>query len=236
MQSADSDQEFPEKAFSNRVFSEDEKFELLSAYLDGEVTETEYQLVIGWIASDRKVAQHYQKQLKLRQALQSLSPGFLASARASKHLSSEQMPSSQRASDDKPKRNQFSRNAYAPHKLTRNQPPIHHGQISNSQFSNSQISNQLSIAMCNLATSNTSWRQVLLVMAVLGATAITLSTETLGNRRRPINFDRLKEPLSGQTPRRITTAVGLENQQPLSSPFTRSIRPVFTSHRKLKTS
>jgi len=49
--------------------SADEAFELLSAYLDDEVTEEERCLVQHWLASDPEMKSHYQKQLKLRQAM-----------------------------------------------------------------------------------------------------------------------------------------------------------------------
>ncbi len=42
------------------------KFELLSCYLDGEVTPTEKSLVEEWIAQDQDFALCYQQQLKLK--------------------------------------------------------------------------------------------------------------------------------------------------------------------------
>ena len=48
--------------------SVDEAFELLSAYLDEEVTVEERCLVEHWLASDPEIRSHYQKQLQLRQA------------------------------------------------------------------------------------------------------------------------------------------------------------------------
>ncbi|MGD1867872.1 MAG: anti-sigma factor family protein [Phormidesmis sp.] len=47
----------------------DEAFELLSAYLDDEVTAEERCLVQHWLASDPEMQSHYQKQLRLRQAM-----------------------------------------------------------------------------------------------------------------------------------------------------------------------
>ena len=49
--------------------TDDEKFELLSAYLDSEVTEEEQCLVEHWIASDPDMKNQYEKQLKLRAAI-----------------------------------------------------------------------------------------------------------------------------------------------------------------------
>ncbi|MGC1307056.1 MAG: hypothetical protein WA885_07485 [Phormidesmis sp.] len=49
--------------------SDDKKFELLSAYLDGEVSEQEYRLVNHWISSNPVIWQQYQEQMKLRQAI-----------------------------------------------------------------------------------------------------------------------------------------------------------------------
>ncbi|MCA1904262.1 MAG: hypothetical protein LDL47_05420 [Cyanobacteria bacterium KgW148] len=46
------------------------KFELLSSYLDGEVTATERSQVEEWIATDRDFALCYQQQLKLQKMWQ----------------------------------------------------------------------------------------------------------------------------------------------------------------------
>ncbi len=50
-----------------------DRFELLSAYLDGEVTATERQQVENWLESDPEVQCLYKRLLKLRQGMQSLS-------------------------------------------------------------------------------------------------------------------------------------------------------------------
>jgi anti-sigma factor RsiW len=47
----------------------EERFELLSAYIDGEVTEAEEQLVEQWLSDDVNFRSLYQQQLKLRQSL-----------------------------------------------------------------------------------------------------------------------------------------------------------------------
>ena len=49
-----------------------DRFELLSAYLDGEVTAAERRRVEGWLSSDPKTQQLYSRLLSLRQGLQSL--------------------------------------------------------------------------------------------------------------------------------------------------------------------
>lgn len=54
------------------ALADDEKFELLSAFLDDEVTEEERQLVLHWLQSDEAVKANYQKQMRLRKALRSL--------------------------------------------------------------------------------------------------------------------------------------------------------------------
>ncbi len=54
---------------SQEEFSSQEKFELLSAYLDDEVTSNERRLVDFWLASDADFQSQYRKQLKLREAL-----------------------------------------------------------------------------------------------------------------------------------------------------------------------
>lgn len=53
--------------------SADEKFELMSAYLDGEVSDQERRLVEHWLASDPQLPKDYQQQMKLRGAIQTLS-------------------------------------------------------------------------------------------------------------------------------------------------------------------
>ncbi len=50
----------------------DESFQLLSAYLDDEVTGEERCLVEHLLASDSEMKSHYQKQLRLRQAFKAL--------------------------------------------------------------------------------------------------------------------------------------------------------------------
>jgi len=50
-------------------FTSQEKFELLSAYLDDEITDAERCLVDLWLASDAELRSHYHKQLQLRKAL-----------------------------------------------------------------------------------------------------------------------------------------------------------------------
>lgn len=55
--------------FDQSVLTADEKFELLSAYLDGEVTSDEKCLVEHWISSDLDMKQHYEKQLRLKAAI-----------------------------------------------------------------------------------------------------------------------------------------------------------------------
>ncbi|MGA7937945.1 MAG: Fis family transcriptional regulator [Kovacikia sp.] len=49
-----------------------DRFELLSAYLDGEVTATERKQVEGWLANDLTVQQLHARLLKLRQAFQAV--------------------------------------------------------------------------------------------------------------------------------------------------------------------
>lgn len=49
-----------------------DRFELLSAYLDGEVTPEERQLIQGWLATDPSVKCLYQRLLQLRQGFQNL--------------------------------------------------------------------------------------------------------------------------------------------------------------------
>ena len=51
------------------TYTQDEKWALLSAYMDNECSYKEQQLVEHWLASDVKMQQQYQAQLKLRLAI-----------------------------------------------------------------------------------------------------------------------------------------------------------------------
>lgn len=55
--------------FNSSMIILEERFELLSAYIDGEVTDAEEQLVEQWLADDINFRHLYQQQLKLRQLL-----------------------------------------------------------------------------------------------------------------------------------------------------------------------
>jgi anti-sigma factor RsiW len=55
--------------FDNSMTIPEERFELLSAYIDGEVTDAEEQLVEQWLSDDVDFRRFYQQQLKLRQFL-----------------------------------------------------------------------------------------------------------------------------------------------------------------------
>jgi DNA polymerase III delta prime subunit len=59
---------------ANQIFDEsmmtpDQRFQLLSAYIDGEVSETEEQLVETWLSDDPNFRLLYQQQIKLRAIL-----------------------------------------------------------------------------------------------------------------------------------------------------------------------
>ena len=55
--------------FNSSMIIPEERFELLSAYIDCEVTEAEEQLVEQWLSDDVEFRRLYQQQLKLRQLL-----------------------------------------------------------------------------------------------------------------------------------------------------------------------
>lgn len=52
--------------------SQKDRFELLSAYLDGEVTPTERKQVESWLQNDAQVQQLYRRLMQLRQGFSSL--------------------------------------------------------------------------------------------------------------------------------------------------------------------
>ncbi len=56
--------------------SADEKFEIMSAYLGGEVSEQEGLLVECWLADDPQLLESHQQQMKLRGAIQTLGSDF----------------------------------------------------------------------------------------------------------------------------------------------------------------
>ncbi len=55
--------------FDNSMTIPQERFELLSAYIDGEVTNTEEQMVEQWLSDDIDFRRLYHQQIKLRQLL-----------------------------------------------------------------------------------------------------------------------------------------------------------------------
>lgn len=64
------------------AFTIPEKFELLSAYMDDEITEQEKQLVEQWLASDVQMQRQHQAQLKLRLAMRTLSSDLFSNSDA----------------------------------------------------------------------------------------------------------------------------------------------------------
>ncbi len=58
----------PEQA-GQEAYTQDEKCELLSAYIDDECSFQERQLVEHWLASDSQMQQQYRAQLKLQLAI-----------------------------------------------------------------------------------------------------------------------------------------------------------------------
>lgn len=69
---------------NNSMTTPNERFELLSAYIDGEVTETEEQLVEQWLSDDVDFRRLYQQQIKLRQSLIELPVPVAANSSAKK--------------------------------------------------------------------------------------------------------------------------------------------------------
>lgn len=69
---------------NNSMTTPNERFELLSAYIDGEVTETEEQLVEQWLSDDVDFRRLYQQQMKLRQSLIELPVPVAANSSAKK--------------------------------------------------------------------------------------------------------------------------------------------------------
>jgi hypothetical protein len=57
---------------SNSTLSSSERFELLSAYVDGEVTAAERRQVESWLATDVKVQQMHRRMLGLRQGFRTM--------------------------------------------------------------------------------------------------------------------------------------------------------------------
>lgn len=62
----------PADTLETAALTETERFELLSAYIDGEVSDQDRLKVEQWLASDADIQRKYKAQLKLSQALKSL--------------------------------------------------------------------------------------------------------------------------------------------------------------------
>lgn len=58
-----------------KAYTQDERCELLSAYIDGECSYPERQLVERWLASDMQMQQQYRSQLKLQLAIKTFFQG-----------------------------------------------------------------------------------------------------------------------------------------------------------------
>ncbi|QNP30503.1 anti-sigma factor family protein [Cylindrospermopsis curvispora] len=58
--------------FNYQEYNEDDQFELLSAYLDGEVTATERQRIEQWLATDESSKRLYMRLLKLRHGVRTM--------------------------------------------------------------------------------------------------------------------------------------------------------------------
>lgn len=58
--------------FNYQEYNEGDQFELLSAYLDGEVTATERQRIEQWLATDESGKRLYMRLLKLRHGIKSM--------------------------------------------------------------------------------------------------------------------------------------------------------------------
>ena len=71
-QSARSEDSSAQNNPSIKVFSQAEKFEILSAYLDNEATEQEQRWIKHWLLSDLQLQQQYYNQLKIRAAIAQL--------------------------------------------------------------------------------------------------------------------------------------------------------------------
>lgn len=69
---------------NNSMTTPDERFELLSAYIDCEVTEAEEQLVEQWLSDDVDFRRLYHQQINLRQSLIDLPVPLAANSSAKK--------------------------------------------------------------------------------------------------------------------------------------------------------
>jgi anti-sigma factor RsiW len=68
----DADKHSKQKAVTQMDSLQRDRFELLSAYIDGEVTATERKQVQEWLTTDAKMQRLYSRMIQLRQGMQQL--------------------------------------------------------------------------------------------------------------------------------------------------------------------
>ncbi|MEM9090379.1 MAG: hypothetical protein AAGC93_16720 [Cyanobacteria bacterium P01_F01_bin.53] len=184
-----SDKESIEDELSGHTFSQAEKFELLSAYLDDEVSEQERYLVANWLAYDVQLQKYYQNQLKIRQAIRGLGAGAfsVATDSAASEPKLEAAPELDECPIKELSSQEVSLNVFSPLSLLGNR----------SLGFNSQLA--ISDALAQSSAQVPHWKKGLLVIvAALGATVVTLLNNTQTERRRPANLNRFRE-LSSQS-------------------------------------
>lgn len=184
-----SDQESIEDELSGQTFSQAEKFELLSAYLDDEVSEQEKYLVANWLAYDVQLQKHYQNQLRLRQAIRGLGANAFSveTDSAASEPKLEAAPELDECPIKELSSQEVSLNVFSPLSLLGNRSLGFNGQLA------------ISDALAQSSAQVPHWKKGLLVIvAALGATVVTLLNNTQTERRRPANLNRFRE-LSSQS-------------------------------------
>lgn len=177
-----------ENTWLGQTFSWAEKLELISAYLDNEVSEEEKHLVAHWLAHDVQLQKHYQNQLKIRQAIRCLGSEVFSVATDS--VSESELESEL---DEFPIKEFSSQEAV----LTVFSPLRLLGNRSLGYKLNRQLA--ISEALAQTSAQSPRWKKGLLVIvAALGATVVALLNNTQTERRRPANLTRLRE-LSSQS-------------------------------------
>lgn len=184
-----------ENAQWGQTFSQAEKLELLSAYLDDEVSEEEKHLVAHWLACDVQLQKHYQNQLKLRQAIRCLGSGVFSAAADSDSVTQLETDTEL---DEFPVKEcslqEVSLNVFSPLRLL--------GNRSLGYKLNSQLA--ISDALAQTSAQAPRWKRGLLVIiAALGATVVTLFSNAQIERRRPAHLNRFRELSSPSLQRHI---------------------------------
>ncbi len=152
----------------------DEKFEILSAYLDDEASQEERRLVEQWIECDPLFRQQYHAQLTLRSAVRSLPASFFDIAIATEnrtadnHAATEQTESEQTESEQTESEQTESEQT----NLKQTKPEQSAYPIGLDDLKPEGLSIRTALPIDSIAIAS-QWKNLLIIATVLSATALT---------------------------------------------------------------